>query len=271
MDGDIKYFERIPSKGELEDLAGEEFIIKLREIPDASESDRLEGVFNAHLFFELPFVPDDDEFELFRSIPHTIEGVDVFLDHQLTDGELRQLIRMQRFVENYNLHVHLLMTYVPGYEERKRVKGLRSAPLSFLPMLSYLGEEEREIMKGLRFPPHYNFLLSHVPNFEVRGDLLKIQPPPNVLLLLDHVPREDEMVEFRRVRPIPLLGIILDHFPGEGEYLRLRDEVGPLNTIVYLNLGRDLKSDEIEYMKYSGVPFTTVADRDEAVLDLLSR
>ncbi len=246
MAGDMEYFEWIPSKKELEKLAGEEFIIKLRQIPDENESDRLEGIFNAHFFFELPFVPNDDEFESFRSIPHAIEGVDVFLDHQLTDGELRQLITMQRFVVDYNLHVHVLITYVPGYEERRKVK-------------------------GLRFLPQYNFLLSAVPNFEVRGDLQKTVPPPNILLLLDHVPNEDEFVQCKRIRPIPHLGIMLDHFLVEDEYLRLRDEVGYANTIVYFNLGRDLKNDEIEYMKHSGVLFTTVTDRDEVVLDLLSR
>jgi len=245
MAGDMEYFERIPSKKELEELAGEEFIIKLRQIPDVHESKWLEGVFNAHLFLELPFVPNDDEFESFRSIPHAIEDVDIFVDHSLTDGELRMLVLLQRFVENYNLHVHVMTTYVSGYEERKKVK-------------------------GLRFLPQYIFLLSAVPNFEVRGDLLKILPPPNVLLLLDHVPSEDELVECRRIRPIPYIGIMLDHFLVEDEYLRLRDEVGCANTIVYFNLGRDLKSDEIEYMKRSGVPFTIITDRDDAVLNLLS-
>jgi len=245
MADDMEYFERIPSNKELEELAGEEFIIKLRQIPDVHKSKWFEGIFNAHLFFELPFVPNDDEFESFRSIPHAIAGVNIFVDHSLTDGELRMLILLQRFVEDYNLHVHVMTTYVPGYEERRRVK-------------------------GLRFLPQYNFLLSAVPNFEVRGDLLKILPSPNVLLLLDHVPRDDELVECRRTRPTPCIGIMLDHFLVEAEYLRLRDEVGCANTIVYFNIGRDLKNDEIEYMKRSGVPFTTVTDRDDAVLNLLS-
>jgi hypothetical protein len=238
-------FDRIPSENEIKELEGEDFIIELNYIPKEYESKRLEGVFNAHLFFRLSFVPIDEELVNFELIPHVVEGVEVFLDHLPTDIELYNLQKMQRLVKDRNLHVHVLSTYVPGYEERKKYK-------------------------GLRYLPYFNFLLTAVPDFQTRGELQRILPPPNVLLLLDHVPTHEEMVECRRIRPLPSIGILLDHIPDEEEFLRLRDELSNTNTVVYFNLGRDLSEEEREYMKKSWIPFAAVSDRDEAVISLLS-
>jgi hypothetical protein len=245
VDSNVEDFDRIPSESEIKELVGEDFIIKLKSIPEESESKRLDGVFNAHLFFELSFVPIEEELVNFELIPHVVEGAEVFLDHPPTDRELYNLQRMQRLIKDRNLHIHILTTYVPGYEDRKKYK-------------------------GFRYLPYFNFLLTALPNFEVRGDLQRILPPPNVLLLLDHVPTQEEMVECRRIRPPPYIGILLDHTPNEEEFLRLRDEMSNVNTIVYFNLGRDLKEEEVEYMKKSWIPFTVVSSRDEAVISLLS-
>lgn len=245
MDSSITVFDHIPSEEEVRELAGEEFVIKLRYIPGEHESKRLEGMFNAHLIFELPFVPVEDELVDFELIPHVVEGVEVFLDHLPTDTELYNLLRMQRFIKDRNLHIHVLTTFVPGYEERRKYK-------------------------GLRYLPYFSFLLTEIPSFEVRGELQRFLPPPNVLLLLDHVPTQEEVVECRRIRPVPYVGILLDHMPGEDEFLRLRDEMNSTRTVVYLNLGRDLKDEEVEYLRKSWIPFKVVSSKDEAVLDMLS-
>ena len=241
------YFERIPSVKELKQLEDGEFTIKLNYIPNESEYKRLEGVFNAHLFFDLAFVPVGEEFVNFENIPPTVDGMEVFLDHPLTDAELYTLKTIERLVTDSNLHIHILMTYVPDYEERKRYRRY-----SFV------------------HSPYFIFLLSSVPDFETRGNLAKVMPPPNVLLLLDYVPTEKEVAECERIRPKPRIGILFDHLPSKDDYKRIQDMISSISTIVYLDLGRDTSEEEVEDMKELGIPFEVVLNRSEAELSLLS-
>ncbi len=241
------YFERIPSVKELKQLEDGEFVIKLNYIPNESEYKRLEGVFNAHLFFELSFVPVGEEFVNFESIPPTVEGMEIFLDHPLTDAELYTLKSIERLIAESNLHLHILMTHVPGYEERVRYRRCNFA-----------------------HPPYFIFLLSAVPDFETRGNLTKVMPPPNVLLLLDYVPTEKEVAECGRIRPKPRIGILFERLPSKDDYKRIQNMINSISTIVYLDLGRDANEEEVEYMKELRIPFEVVLNRAEAELSLLS-